>query len=232
MGQVVRKIQCVGGTHEDRTPSLAVYDDGSGYCFACNVYFPNIQEPTRVEVTQKEDLNERFNYIDSLPFESHRGLRFRADSRGYYIVWPSRDYYKLRLWAPRPGEPKYLGAKGHRKPWFLLDGSGSRTCVLTEGEINALSLKEVYPEVTIISPGGATNFYDQEMKNNVHLFSKYGRLLVLVDEDDAGVKGAIEFHKLVRPYNTDVEIILMERGQDSNELLQSGHERLKAKVGL
>ncbi len=231
MGVLVRKVSCPGGTHDDTTPSCGVYDDGSMFCFSCSSYFPSVGEVEVREVKKKpEDLRERFNYINSLPFIHHRGLDFRYDSIGYFVCWPLQDYYKLRLWAPKPGESKYLGAKGHKKPWFSLKVNKKvDTCVITEGEINAMSMHTLRLNVDILSPGGASNFFDGEMKLRCTVFSNYSKILVLVDKDKAGLEAAIRFHTLVKPYCPDIRIKLLEKGQDCNEILnkKDGKEELK-----
>jgi len=222
VGNLVKKINCPSGTHEDRTPSCAVYEDGSGYCFACNVTFKSIAEPVDIPPKEVENLDDSLRTIDTLPTMEHRGLWFPYTNRGYYIVWPKRDYYKLRLWAPRPEEPKYFGTKGHKKPWFVLKPPVPvKVCIVTEGEINALSISKLLPDLTVISPGGASNFHDSEMKSKVELFRKYDTIIVLVDADKAGVEGAMKFHTLVKPHCLDVRIKLME--EDANALLQSSN---------
>ena len=237
MSVALYKINCPGGTHEDRTPSCAVYPDGTGYCFSCGGRFTGIGAIVSAPPTIKpEDLKNTIGYIESLPLVETRGLKFPFDNTGYYVVWPDRDYYKLRKWVQRPGDPKYVGARGHKKPWFwanyVPEPYMSPACILTEGEINALSLKEAIKGLDIISPGSATNFYDKDMKSNVDLFGHYGKVIVLVDNDEAGVNGAIEFHKLVQPYNQDVRIILMEK--DANTILceHDGKEKLKKLLGV
>lgn len=230
MGVLVNKVRCPAGTHEDRTPSCGVYADGTGYCFACNTAFKDIGDPISVVPKEIEDLNGKLSYIDSLPLVDTRGLSFHHDNRGYYIVWPNRDYYKYRLWAPRPEEPKYIGAKGHKKPWFVLKPKAPvKTCVVTEGEINALSVFNLLPTMMVMSPGGASNFHDGEMKSKVELFRKYDTIIVLVDADEAGVTGAMKFHTLVKPHCLDVRIKLMEDGKDANALYQNadGKETLR-----
>lgn len=230
MGVLVKKINCPSGLHEDKTPSCGVYEDGSGFCFACNTSFKSIAEPVAMPPKEMENLDDSFRIIDALPAMGHRGLQFPYSNRGYYIVWPKKDYYKLRLWAPRPDEPKYLGAKGHKKPWFVLKPPVPvKTCVVTEGEINAMSIAALLPHLMVVSPGGASNFHDGEMKSKVELFRKYDTIIVLVDSDKAGVEGAMKFHTLVKPHCLDVRIKLMENGNDANALFQStnGQETLR-----
>ena len=233
MGTVTAKIMCPGGTHEDNTPSCAVYDDGNGFCFSCNTFFKGLQAATAsAPKKESENLAEKLTYIDSLPLISHRGLEFRHDVEGYYIVWPSRDYYKHRKWVPRGNEPKYVGAKGHRKPWFEVFAKvAPQTCIIVEGEINALSLSGLFPQWDIISPGGASNFFDSQMKERYTIFGDYTRVIVIVDGDQAGTEAAIKFKNLIRPLVLDITIHLMGKGLDCNEILvKYGKEELKDRI--
>lgn len=230
MGQVVRKVHCT--EHEDRTPSCAVYEDGSMYCFSCTKYFKGTGEVVATPVAkEQENLRDKFIYIDSLPRMVHRELNVPYDSRGYYVVWPASDYYKLRLWAPRAGEPKYIGAKGHKKPWFCLRAYKKvNACIIVEGELNALSIAatNIRSEYDILSPGGASNFHDSEMKERVPVFANYGRVLVLVDNDKAGVEAAIKVHGLIKPHCSHIKIALLQKGSDCNEILvRDGKEALE-----
>jgi 5S rRNA maturation endonuclease (ribonuclease M5) len=232
VANLLRKINCPSGTHEDSTPSCAVYTDGSGWCFSCSKYFKQLEEPmAEIVPKEKENLDDSFKYISTLPLIVHRGLSFPHDNRGYYIRWPNDDYYKMRMWAPKLDEPKYMGAKGHKKPWFYLRHK-SDSCIVVEGEINALSLNELNLGMDILSPGGASNFYDSEMRSTINSFKRYKTVIVLVDKDAAGLKAAIEFHKLVKPYCLDVRVKLMEKGQDCNEILvkENGKEELKKTI--
>ena len=240
MGQLIRKASCVSGKHEDSTPSMAIYSDGTAYCFACCSFFKDLQAPVAEVKKEPENLADKLEYISQLPSIDHRGLSFKHDSRGYYIVWPDKSYYKYRLWAPRADEPKYLGAKGHKKGWFILKSpKPTEFCIITEGEINALSLFSSFNSseyistrhYDILSPGGSSNFFDGEMKAKVALFKQYATLLVLVDADKAGVEGVINFHKLAKPYCNDIRIKLMPKGNDANEeLINYGPAKLRQTI--
>lgn len=238
MGQVLYKINCPGGTHVDNTPSCAVYVDGSGFCFSCSTPFKNLETAiVEAKPVEPENLTQKMIEIQALPSMVHRGLTFHYDNRGYYVVWPGGEFYKHRLWAPGPTDPKYKGPRGLQPPWFVLRAYHKvNTCILTEGEINALSISQIrekYPseisQMDIGSPGSATKFYDSEMKRRVEVFKNYAILKVLLDEDDAGVKAAVEFHKLAKPYISDIRIKLMPKGQDANDILvsENGPEKLK-----
>lgn len=224
MGTVVGKIKCLNPSHAEDTPSLAVYDDGSGWCFGCQSYFRDIKAPVVVE-TIKDNLDEAMTYIGKLPMVNVRGLSFPHDKDGYYIVWPDRDYYKLRYWLPKG--PKYKGPKGHQKPPYWARKVGSRTLALVEGEINAISLSGAV-SFDVLSPGGIGDFINGTMKDSLHTFRGYDTIYVCVDKD-VGVTNALKFKELVKPFCQDVAIILLN--QDFNQMLVDyGSEAFKEEV--
>lgn len=125
------------------------------------------------------DIASKLEYINSLPRGNYRGFDMPYDNQGYYILWPSRDYYKRRNFH---GDPRYTAPRGVKQPLYEFKGK-SDTIILVEGELNALSLAHsVGWNHTIASPGPAGNFI---------LYGKtaqlYGNIILVVDHDPAGI---------------------------------------------
>lgn len=226
MGVFQYKIRCPDPDHDDSNASCAVYSDGTGYCFGCSKYFRDLADPEPAEPKYIEDINEKLAYIKTLPTASVRGLIFPFDSQGYYVVWPSGDYYKLRRFVNIDSRAKYLSPSGHTKPLFKLScGKNSKNLLIVEGEINAMSLKSIAPACDILSPGSATGFTDPTMVSSLHLLSHYDNILLCVDEDAAGLDAALKLKTMhtVSGLSAIVTIYLMEK--DFNQLLTDyGHE--------
>lgn len=228
----VRKIECPNPEHDDSNPSCALYSDGSAYCFVCCTYFKQVegfQETTKK--IEKEDLEKSLSYIDNLPKASIRGLSFPSDDIGYYIVWPNRDYYKIRMHDSLANN-KYVGAKGHSKPLFVIPAKEpTRTCIVVEGEINALSLATTLTSCDIVSPGGVGNFTDNNIVSELHKFCYYDNIIVCTDSDAAGLHGALKFKYIlyaIPELGARVHINLMEK--DFNQLLVEYGQNFKEKV--
>lgn len=231
MGAFLYKIRCPDPEHEDSAPSCAVYDDGTGYCFSCNKYFKQVAEPTKNVIKYIEDLNEKLTYIEALPVTHTRGLIFHFDNDGYYIIWPNRDYYKLRNWTNIRGGDKYLSPSGHSKPVFrLFTQKVTQNVIIIEGEINALSLRKGFEVANcdVISPGSATSFTDSNMLYLLPELAKYVNILICVDEDVAGLSAALKLKELLRHDVLNVTIKLMEK--DFNELLVEYGQDFKNKI--
>lgn len=233
--------------HFEKTPSANAYANGY-YCFGCGASGPlselGLPAGERIEITYVEDIASTLSYINTLPRKEIRGFTLPYSSRGYYLVWPSQDYYKLRIEGAEAGS-KYRGPSGHKKPPFVLRGcysgsegssvesaSGRKSDVLCliEGEFNALSLAAIEPPFDIISPGGAGDFYSRGAEQYLRNYATYSHVDVIVDADAAGAQAAIEAKaKLVTLGCPEVKIHLMDR--DFNQIhCEEGKEGVRAKA--
>lgn len=224
-----KKYRCPNPQHEDSTPSAHAYHD-HWWCYGCGARGKlselGLKDGERIEYTYVEDIAATLSYIESLPRKEIRGFTLPYNSRGYYLVWPTRDYYKMRIEGAEAGS-KYRGPSGHKKPPFVARKAGSANLVLVEGEFNCLSLRLLEGETDIVSPGGAGDFYSKRGQQAHTSWARYGRVDIVVDADAAGAQAAIETKaKLVTLGCTEVRIHLVER--DFNDILvQDGKEALR-----
>lgn len=232
----MERIHCV--RHQESTPSLVVYDTHA-YCYGgCGRI--ELSELGRVaEIAPKEkyieNLSEKMEYIGSLPKKKIRGFDLPFDNLGYYLVFPDRDYYKLRLWDAENGN-KYRSPSGHTKPVFWArrhsasSSVPSRTLVLVEGEFNSLSMAEAFPEWDVMSPGSASDFKTTKFtKYLLTLVRYYCTVIVQTDRDGPGTEAAIHTKGLLLNKVPNLPIVLMER--DANEIYcGEGKEKLREEV--
>lgn len=220
--------------HREDTPSAVAYANGY-YCFGCGAKGPltelGLPAGERIEITYVEDVVATIAYIESLPRKEIRGFSLHYNSRGYYLIWPSEDYYKMRIEGAEAGN-KYRGPSGHKKPPFVCGNSARHArLVLVEGEFNALSLAALEPACDVISPGGAGDFYSRSGERALENYAKeYRQVEIVVDADAAGAQAAIEAKaKLVTFGCSEVKIHLVEK--DFNDILvQNGKEALRDKI--
>lgn len=221
--------------HNEQTASLVKTSSG-WWCYgACNKAYTNkdVEGKTgnyyeEAPAQEKEDLNETFDYIATLPQKEMRGLQFAADSKGYYICWPNREYYKLRLFTPGRG-PKYIGPSGIKPPLFWARKKENSTLLVAEGEVNALSIASALPEVDVCSPGSATMFSSNNLLKYLHIFKSYSTVIVVLDNDAAGTKGLIEAKAFFLYKIPFIHYILLS--PDPNEvLIEQGKEALRKKL--
>lgn len=224
-----KKYRCPNPQHDDSTPSAHAYHDGF-HCYGCGARGPlsalGLKDGERPEIVYVEDIDSTIADIKSLPRKEIRGFSLHCNSRGYYLIWPSKNYYKLRVEGAEAGS-KYRGPSGHSKPPFIVSEGKGDHLVLVEGEFNALSLGALEPPFDIISPGGAGDFYSKRGQKDLERYSRYGRIDVIVDADAAGAQAAIETKaRLVTLGCPDVRLFLVEK--DFNQILcDSGKEALR-----
>lgn len=214
------KIRCTH--HEgDDTPSLEIYPDGSQYCFACSYYAKPTAKGNLIEVPRYvENIKESLEKIRKLPVIAARGLNLHSDGEFYYIVWNNADYYIKRKIVDNKIGSKYHSPAGHKKPMFIAqEGPVTDSLIVVEGQLNALSLAQAGISGTIVSPGAATDF---TKISNLPYYKPYSSVVVIVDEDPAGVKAGIDLKSTLISWdrNTKVGIFLAEKGQDANDVLQ------------
>lgn len=225
----MERIRCP--FHEESTPSCVVYPDGFR-CYGCG-RSGKLSELGRAESLSpkerhKENLDEKLEYIRALPKKTIRGFSFHFDTGGYYLLWPSGDFYKKRRWTDEA--PKYIGPAGHPKPAFWVRRETCPTVALCEGEFNALSLAEAFPEWDVCSPGSATDFKTDKSKHLLLTYClQYARVYIITDRDGPGTEAAIHAKGLLIGKVPTVKILLLP--VDANELLvEKGKEGLRREI--
>lgn len=227
----MERIHCI--KHEESTPSLVVYETHA-YCYGgCGRI--ELSELGRVaeaapKERYKEDIDARRKEIETFPRATFRGFVFPHDSRGYFITWPDCSYFKQRLFNPKPGESKYKNPAGQSQPPFWARRGASRTLILSEGEINALSMAEAFPEWDVLSPGSASDFKTAKFTKFLLTFVRYYcTVIIQTDRDGAGTEAAIHTKGLLLNKVPNLPIVLMER--DANEIYcGEGKEKLREEV--
>lgn len=228
---MIKKILCPA--HEEKTPSLVLYPNGNAHCFGCGYHTSAESLGVKLEDIPEpyvEDLEKAVTYIRGLPKQNIRGLQLPADPSSYYVLWPDASYYKRRFFDVKEGAPKYVGASGHVKaPFDLTEGKSTKSLIIVEGEINALSLVEAMPDQAVISPGGSGDFYSKVNEKYLPTYLKYENILLVVDHDAAGAIAGIKLKSKLAQYTTRVKISLWK--DDSNSLLEKhGKEALKEEI--
>lgn len=210
---------------------MHVYSDGA-HCFVCG-YNCSLEEVTnevpieelkKLQKKEPEKVEEKIKEIEKLPKVQTRGLHLHTGNFGYYIVWPDKSFYKLRRYDDTP---RYVGPRGKQPPLFRIESKSkaNQAVVITEGELNALSLKAAYPEFLpeIVSPGSAT-----ELSRHIKDYLRFKTIIIVVDKDPAGVYYGLELVKALRGRNKRLLLIPLEK--DFNQLLQDGGPELVKQV--
>ena len=97
---------------------------------------------------------------------------------------------------------------------------GGRTIVITEGELDCLSVSQVnnnkYPVVSIPSGTASAKKY---IKRELEWLSKFEKIILMFDTDEAGMKASVECANILPVKKCYIAKV---QGKDANELLQQG----------
>ena len=217
--------------------NLARYSDGHGYCFGCQHYEPS-DTPSGGSSSQERPMTHMSS--NALPLVSggeyqdlaSRGLRVETLKKfGYRLgdfkgtpchIAPYCDKdgrvvaQKLRL--PNKefkfvGEPKAVRQLFGQNIW----GSGGRKVVVTEGEIDAMSVAQSqdlkWPVVSVVN--GASD--DKTIARALDWLETYDEVIFMYDADAPGREGALAAAQMLTPGKA--KIASLPDGTDPNQLL-------------
>lgn len=222
--------KCQSNGADNSGDNKIMYSDGHGYCFACNSYFPGDGQAPAAVSTGNED-------VDWAPIQGQvRALPHRRISQttaqlyGYRTAKVSgkivevANYWRdgiIQAQHVRFSEQKDFIWRGNAKDVQLfgqhLWRSGGRRIVVTEGEIDCMSIAEAqdrkWPVVSL--PSGAAGAV-KAVRANYEFLASYKEILLCFDMDEAGKKAAQECAKILPP--GQVKIVHLPR-KDANEML-------------
>ncbi len=220
--------------------NLVRYSDGHGYCFACEYYehAPGEGDHTRPVTTGKKptSLIDEGDYVAL----SKRGLTAETCRKFGYSVGtfsgnPQRRPVPVQI-APYYDQHGNLSAqhlrfankdfiwRGNSKGVQLfgqqLWAGGGRKVVVTEGEIDAMSLSQLqdnkWPVVSLPSGAGSAL---QSIRDNLEFLESFDEVLLAFDMDEPGREAVAAVAPLFTPGKC--RIMQMPR-KDANKCLQDG----------
>ena len=210
---------------------VGVYDDGHGYCFVCQSYHPGYDgtgetpQPIKAAPSEIEDATH-----SALP---KRGLsadtcRFWQYQVGTYLGRPVQvaNYTTAdgeRISKVRFKNKDFLQIGKGKLPlygqWLWERGKCSKMLVVTEGEIDAMSVSQLqehkWPVVSI--PNGAAGAV-KAFKDNLEYLEKYESVIILFDNDKVGKEAAEKCSQLLSIGKAKVATLPLK---DANEMLVS-----------
>ena len=215
------------------TDNLARYSDGHGYCFGCEHYEDGdgVTQETKgktvtlglIEVTFKslvsrginEETCRKFGYgIGNLSGQPVQIAQYR-NNEGAITAQKIRT--KAKTFSIL-GEGRGLGLWGQH-----LWASKGRMVVVTEGEIDALSVSQIqgnkWPVVSL-SQGAAGA--SKTIKNSLEWLEGFESVVFMFDSDEPGQKAAVECSLLLSPGKAKIATLPLK---DASEMLKAGREK-------
>jgi twinkle protein len=214
---------------------MAVYSDGHAHCFSCGAHFNNVEDPVSVPVKARRkeglidgqfmalpkrglnlDTVKKFGYrvgeykgkaVQIAPYHNAEG-----DEVAQKLRFPDKDFTVL-------GDLKSAGLFGQQ-----LARTGGRRIVITEGEIDAMSVAQAlgltWPAVSV--PNGAQGAA-KAIRAQLEWLESYDEVVFWFDNDEPGIAAAAECAALISPGKA--KIVRVNGYKDANEMLQAGKVR-------
>jgi twinkle protein len=224
----IRKEPCPECGSRD---NLARYSDGHAWCFGCGHYEPGDgSSPTTQHKGRRMTDMVQGDVVPlvkrNITEETCRKFGYRVgevDGRKvqiapYYDKEGSLVAQKLRF------PDKSFTVRGSIKDAGLfgqnLWGQGGKKIVVTEGEIDAMSVSQIqnnkWPVVSV--PGGA-QAARKALAKELDYLSSFEEVILMFDMDEPGQKAAVECAQLFQPGKAKIASLTMK---DPNELLVAG----------
>ena len=221
--------KCRENGNDKSGDNLARYSDGHGYCFACE-YHEKGDGTTKHEPKITGDWSPWSGSITDLP---HRRITDDVCRLyNYRCVRSGEDIYEVANYYNEDGSLQAQHIRGKDKkfawkgdasnlPMFgqnLWKSSGGRRILVTEGEIDCLTMSQVlnkkYPVVSL--PNGTTSG-PRAFKDNYEFLNAYDEVIIMFDNDEAGIQAANKCAEIMPPGK--VKIVKGLQYKDANECL-------------
>lgn len=236
MGELVQAhIPCPCGKSSD---AYCVYDDGWGHCFSCG---ENHKEGSDTPIPQKRKrvAQDLIPFGEFVPLKA-RNLREETCRKfGYFVADINGRRGQVAPYHNDAGEVVAQKVRFADKTFMVtgdlseaglfgahLARSGGKRIVITEGEIDAMSVSQAmnltWPAVSV--PNGAKGAF-KALQANLEWLEAYEQVVLMFDMDEPGKEAAAECAELFSPGKC---LIASLPRKDANEMLQ--HNEVKQLV--
>lgn len=226
--ELIRKEAC---PHCGSSDANALYTDGHHFCFSCNTYTPSEDEPVTTEIAQPTNFTPLMGQHKALPkrklsqetcrlwdymVAEYNGQPVQVASYkdingkivGQKIRFPNKDFIFQ-------GDAKKTGLYG-----MHLWRDGGKQIVITEGEIDALSMSQAlqnkWPVVSVMNGAAGAK---KNISRNIEWLEKFDKIILMFDQDEPGRKAMEECALLFTPGKAKIAKLPLK---DASDMLQQG----------
>jgi len=209
--------------------ALGRYTDGHGHCFSCGHYefgdgesIPVHKPQFRMDFTGDivplrsrailEDTCKKFNVRYDAETKTLRFPYYNA--AGQLIAFKARTPDKDFRWSGKNedhqlfGQQLFGGAKGNNK-----------TIVVTEGELDALSVWQARPNWPVVSLDNGAQAAKKSLQHQYKFIDRYDEIVLLFDNDEPGQRAAQECAQLFS--HQKIFIATLSNYKDANEAIMA-----------
>lgn len=241
--------KCSDGRKKKKDKCMSVFwDTGLGQCNHCGetIQLHTYRKKKEIVVYKKpESINSEvsvkvLNYFKSRAISAETVSFFKVGQGAEWMPQTSKKencilfnyLYNNEIVNVkyRDGKKNFKLFKGAEKILYNIDSvKGNDFVVFVEGEVDAMSIYESGIKSVVSVPNGFNlkgNIALDYIDNYAHVFQDIKRIVIAVDNDDAGRKGQEE---LIRRFGSDVcEVVDFDECKDANDyLIRHGKKKLK-----
>lgn len=213
--------------------NLARYSDGHGYCFGCSHYEHGPDQPT-TPTPRKSHMSGDLLPVGEVMALSVRGLSEETCQKWRYTTSVYKDQpCQIANYCNDQGQVVAQKVRSPGKEFTFLGDTkaaglygqhlwrdGGKMVVITEGEIDALSVSQLqgnkWPVASV--PNGAAGAKKSIMKA-LEWLEGFQTVVFMFDNDEPGIAAAKECAQLLTPGKAKIAKLPLK---DANEMLQAG----------
>lgn len=221
MSKVIRKEQCpiCLDTGQD---NLAVYDDGSTYCFSCNTWGGDPSKPSKfyqgkfLDLTQRQIKSEACRFFGYQIGKNKTGVNIHIanyyDDKGRIIAQKTRT--RDKKFEFKGGSKDLLYGQWKYSP------NPNISIVIVEGEIDALTVaQETEFQRPVVSLAGGATSAKAAISKHLAWLSGFKYVVLAFDNDEAGKEAINDCIPLFEPGKVRIAQWPLK---DANEMLMKG----------
>ena len=214
--------------------NLARYSDGHGFCFGCSYYEKAEGEPSPLTILKGGNVN--LLSVEFAPV-TKRGLHLETCKKwGYGIAEFKNEMVQVANYRNQDGKVVAQKVRTARKEFFTVGSfknmglwgealwrTGGKMLVITEGEIDALSVSQAqgnkWPVASL--PSGAAGAV-KAVQQSIEWIETFEKVIFMFDMDDPGQEAARDCVAQVSPGKGCIAALPLK---DANEMLVAGRTK-------
>lgn len=235
--------ECRSAGRDRSGDNLVHFDDGHAHCFACGY---RVEAGTTPPETPKRMSKKHKPLLTGIEFREITGRRLqeRTCARfGYGLAELDDDKVHVAPYCNAAGEVVAQKVRTKDKNFIVLGDmgeaglfgqqlcrAGGKRLVITEGEIDALSVAQAFGlSWDVVSVPNGAQGARRALQKHLEFVESYEEVVLFFDNDPPGIKAANECAELLSPGKA--KIATAAPAKDANELLQqSGSKRVQEAV--
>ena len=224
--------KCASMGNDNSGDNLVIYSDGHKYCFACQHYVKGDGVSHDLQPQAPKEWTPVSGECEAIP--SRAIDEKTARKYGYKTVRKNGQAFQVAsVYKNRELVGQHIRGEGKKFKWIgtprgcemfgqhLFEHGGKRL-VITEGEIDAMTVFQVNNGWPVVSLPNGVQSAERSVKDNLEFISSYKEVILMFDMDDAGQEAAKKVAEILPPGKAKIAQLPLK---DANECLMKGQSK-------